>query len=427
MKTWGGRILLALVVGVVSVGAGAQEVGPTVSGRVVRADNGAPIEGASVWLERGAIASSDGRYPTAITDKNGGYRFGTEITAGTYNVIAFANGYVTETYSSGGTLEGKFQHLDASHPLRGIDFRLEREAVIRGELVDAEGKPGGAEIAVAAVRKEKREDGSERLLPVSWVKTDSNGKFALEKLEGGTYFVCVNGPNGFNAFENAGGWVHETWYGNSDSVKGATPLAVKAGDERNGVRIALKREKRYQIIVWPSGPDDQPRPERYNVSIEGRSHTSSGYKDGSWVIPGIPPGHYRLVGIAWGDRGYMGGGDANIDVVDADVTVHLQVGGLGEIHGRVQSDGSGPVPEGLMVGIKSEEAAQGKDVDAAGHFVIDRVLPGRYRFDLLKKPEGVVEIRSVRCGGVVVSAEQPLQVRGGEKVEGCEVVVGGGR
>lgn len=406
--------------------AEAQEVEPSVSGRVVRADSGLPIEGASVRLERAGVASSNGEYPTAITDTHGEYRFGRDVEAGVHIVSASAAGFVSQTYSSDGTLEGKFQRVDGAKPLRGVDFRLEREAVIRGELVDAEGKPAGAEIEVAAVRKENREDGSERLLPVNWVKTDAKGKFVLTKPPSGTYFVCVNGPNGFDAFPSAEGWMRETWYGNADSVDGATPVALKEGDERNDVRIRVQREGRYRVIVWSSGPDDQPRPDRYSLHIENRSHTSSSQSDGSWVIPGIPPGHYRLVGIAWGDAGYVGEGDVNFDVVDADVTLHLHVGGLGEIHGTARSeDASGRVPAGVMIGIKSGEAEQGKDVDAAGGFVLDRVLPGRYTFELLKKPEGV-EIRGVRCGGVAVSADQPLQVHDREKIAGCEVVVVGG-
>jgi hypothetical protein len=172
------RIFIVLLFGALCAVAGAQEIEPSVSGRVVRAGDGMPIEGASVRLERAEVASSNGEYPTAITDAHGEYRFGRDIEAGTDVIRASAAGFVSRTFSSDGSLEGKFQRVDGSKPLRGIDFRLEREAVIRGELVDAEGKAAGGEIAVAAVRKEKQEDGSERLLPVSWVKTDAKGSLS---------------------------------------------------------------------------------------------------------------------------------------------------------------------------------------------------------------------------------------------------------
>lgn len=65
-------VLLSLVA--VCVVADAQVPEPQVAGRVVRSDNGQPIEGATVELERAWIASSNGQYPTAISNKNREYR-----------------------------------------------------------------------------------------------------------------------------------------------------------------------------------------------------------------------------------------------------------------------------------------------------------------------------------------------------------------
>ena len=102
------------------------------------------------------------------------------------------------------------------------------------------------------------------------------------------------------------------------------------------------------------------------------------------MIPGIPPGRYKLVSLAWLGAEYQGQGDTTFDVISADVTLHLRVGGLAEIQGVVKSgDTQAKVP--LMIGIESDEgAAQGSDVDAAGHFTFGRVLPGAYVFKLLK-------------------------------------------
>jgi len=76
-----------------------------------------------------------------------------------------------------------------------------------------------------------------------------------------------------------------------------------------------------------------------------------------------------------------------------------------------------------MIGIESHEAAQGSDVDAAGHFTFGRVLPGGYEFKLLKNPRGVV-LRSVRCRGAVVALDTPLQMGDREKVKDCEALLG---
>ena len=393
-----------------------------VAGRVVRSDNGKPIEGATVELEQAWAPSSNGQYPTAITDKNGEYYF-PEMKADAYRIRASAEGFVWQTYSRDGTAEGQLQHLGETTHLRGIDFRLEREAVIRGILTGI-GELVGAGVSVTVVRNEEKEHGKVRRRAVNTVKTDDSGRFVFTKLESGTYFVCVNGPNGFNAFPDAGGWYRETWYANDGSAKDPKALTLTEGEEQNDIRIKVEREPRYNVVVWPSGPEDQPNPDRYEVSIEGRSHTFGQEPDGSYVIPGIPPGHYRLLSVAWLGSEYQGAGDTTFDVTNADVTVHLRVGGLGEIQGIVKSDGAqAKIPAGVMVGIKSGGAAQGSNVDATGQFAFGRVLPGNYEFKLLKNPAGVV-LRSVTCRGAVVTSETPLRIGDREKVKDCEAVLG---
>jgi hypothetical protein len=415
-------VLLSLIA--LCLVADAQLHEPQIAGRVVRADNGLPIEGAAIELVP-PLARGDGQLESPIADSHGEYRFLQGVSAGTYAVKASAEGFVSQTYSRDATLEGEFQRIDPSTRLRGIDFRLKREASIHGVVTDSEGKPAGIGISVAAVQKEKWENGSDRLRPATWVKTDASGRFALTKLSAGTYFACVNGPNGFDAVSAAGGWYRETWYGNVSSAEGAAPIALKEGDERDDVGITVERERRYSVIVWPSGPEGEPKPDSYDLNIPDRSLAYSREADGSYVIPGVPPGHYRLVSIAWTEGQYSGEGDIKFDVTNADVTLHLRVGGLGEIQGVVKSDDTpGKVPSGLMLGIESQEgAAQGSNVDTGGHFMIGRVLPGEYRFKLLKKPVGFV-LRGVRCGGAEVTPDAPLRVGDRQKVTDCEALVG---
>src|SRR5208283_991927 len=413
-------VLLLLVPACAS--GNAQTGEPWVAGRVVRSDNGMPIEGATVELDQTWIPTSNGQYPTAITDRNGNYHF-PKMNAAAYRIRASAEGFVWQTYSRDGTAEGQLQQLDETTHLRGIDFRLKPEAVIRGILTGT-AESVGAGVSVTVVRKEEKEQGKVRRRVVDTVKTDASGRFVFAKLESGTYFVCVNGPNGFDAFPDAGGWYRETWYGNDGSTKDAKALTLTEGEEQNDIRIEVEREQRYSVVVWPSGPEDQPNPHRYEVRIEGRSHTSRQEPDGSYVIPGIPPGHYRLLSVAWLGSEYQGAGDTTFDVTNADVTVRLRVGGLGEIQGIVKSDGAqASIPAGVMVGIKSEGAAQGSNVDATGHFAFGRVLPGNYEFKLLKNPAGVV-LRSVTCHGAVVTSETRLRIGDREKVKDCEAVLG---
>jgi hypothetical protein len=186
-------VLLLLVPACASGNAQTRE--PWVAGRVVKSDNGMPIEGATVELEQASALSSNGQNPTAITDKNGNYHF-PEMTPATYRIRATADGYVWQTYSRDGTAEGQLQQLGETTHLHGIDFRLRREAVIRGILTGKKGESVGAGVFLAVVSEQQGEQGKVRLRLVDTVKTDASGRFVFTKLESGTYFVCVNGPNG---------------------------------------------------------------------------------------------------------------------------------------------------------------------------------------------------------------------------------------
>ena len=114
----------------ICVVAEAQVREPQIAGRVVRADNGLPIQGAAIELRPAWAVSSNGQFQTAITDSSGEYRFVGSVNNNTYEIEASADGFVSHTYSRDGTLDGVFQRVDGSTRLRGIDFQLRREAVI---------------------------------------------------------------------------------------------------------------------------------------------------------------------------------------------------------------------------------------------------------------------------------------------------------
>ncbi len=244
-----------------------------------------------------------------------------------------------EIYSRDGTVEGELQQIGETTHLHGIDFRLKREAVIRGILTGTNGESAGVGVSVTAVRKEEGEQGKVRLRVVNTVKTDASGRFAFTKLESGTYFVCVNGPNGLNAFPDAGGWYRETWYGNDGSANDAKGLTLKEGEEQNDIHIKVEREQRYSVVVWPSGPEDQPNPDCDFQCVSKVGATSLETRTRRQLRDS---GNSARTIRRFGDGGkgseYQGEGDTTFDVSNGDVTLHLHVGGLGEIQGIVKSD-----------------------------------------------------------------------------------------
>src|ERR1017187_9952787 len=165
-------VLLLMVVLGLSIRAQIPPPQAQIAGRVVRADNGAPIEGAILELwPWGGIA---GNTQKAKTDSNGEYYY-QGLKARDYMITTSAEEFVNSGYQRDTALDGARISVDNSTRLRGIDIRMTPEAVIRGVVIDVEGRPAGPGVSVAAVRLETRENGSERLMPVSDGLTDEAG------------------------------------------------------------------------------------------------------------------------------------------------------------------------------------------------------------------------------------------------------------
>ena len=392
-----------------------------IAGRVVRSDTGAPIEGATI--ERWSAMVPKGNGDSVTTNANGEYQFDF-LTEGVFTIYASADGFVPQTYRRGASPDGAFLSVKAGSNLRGVDFQLTREAVIKGVIINMKGEPVEAGVTVTAVRREKREDGSERLLPISQTITTANGTFTLKELSAGTYFVCVNGPGGYTALGSKEASYRETWYGNASSVEQSIPVSLREGEERSGLQIEVAPERRYRVIVWPSGPKGEPVLDLYQVSIMHRSHTTTKREGGPYVIPDVPAGHYTLVTTAWSDSRYVGGSSEDFEIRDADVTLRIAVDGLTEISGIVKPDHAiGSIPSGTKIKIVSlEGAAQASDVDMEGRFRFERVLAGHYAFSLLQPESGIV-LERVRCGGVDVKPPLRLVVVHQQKVDDCELTL----
>lgn len=115
------RVWVLFVLVLVSLIGNAQTREPQVAGRVIRSGNGMPIEGAKVELEQAWSVSSNGQYPTAITDKDGEYHFAEIVKADAYRIRASAEGFVGQTYSRDGTF--KLLKNPAGVVLRSITCR----------------------------------------------------------------------------------------------------------------------------------------------------------------------------------------------------------------------------------------------------------------------------------------------------------------
>jgi Carboxypeptidase regulatory-like domain len=100
-----------------------------ISGRVVRSDNGLPVQNAIIALMplefHGEVHEA---IQTARTDRNGEYQF-SEVKSGFYRIFASAAGFTRLAYRRDRSAAGALQKITASTVLRGVDFRLVADAV----------------------------------------------------------------------------------------------------------------------------------------------------------------------------------------------------------------------------------------------------------------------------------------------------------
>ena len=81
---------------------------------------------------------------------------------------------------------------------------------------------------------------------------------------------------------------------------------------------------------------------------------------------------------AWADTDpwFLGQGETDFEVSNADVTLHVPVGGMATVQGLVKWEGeSGAIPAGMRIGIDALEGhgGGGKGLDPGGNFLFDRI------------------------------------------------------
>lgn len=442
--------------------AGASSPGPagtklptetaSVSGQVVAADTGKPLQRATVTL----LAQPSKMTRIATTDANGRYEF-SNLPGGRYGVSPSKEGYVMvspDPFAGGRGLE-----LSEGEKVERWDFSLPRGSVIAGRITDEFGEPV-AGVMVQAARYQFRPGGQRQLIMGSSgnffmpASTNDLGEFRIFGLRPGAYYISAR-PETSQAVglgQNRPGAVSEV-----DSTDGQTttyyPGTPNVADAQI-VRVELMRVATASFALAPARMaritgvvrDSQGQPASARISLRqvnsvvgwfnGGSITQT--PDGTFAIANVSPGEYLLdvrpgPGFAAAGRTLSSAGYASLpltvsgdDITGLEVTTRPGV----SVSGRVIFEGKAHVAQpNLRISAAPEDEARnvvgftgpdGAEVSPDGEFHIERVF-GRVLFRTGFLPQTVM-LKSVRLNGVDIT-NTPLDTSGSENITGLEVVL----
>jgi hypothetical protein len=295
-------------------------------------------------------------------------------------------------------------------------------AIISGSVFDDRGQPV-AHLNVSAHRRRFEVAGKSHSPTIQLVRTDDQGKFRLDALPPGDYFVCADGAHKTEgATGPAPGWTyHLRCFPSAPSVDEALPVHATLGKETSGIRFQITADKTYNIVAEPQDPAGTVG-RSYGLRIPRGAWNSVGHGNVT-TIPQVFSGTYTLVMIASdgelaGFGPSVGVGSRTIQVTDSDVHVAIPIGKPGEVRGHVTMRSAPGVPlSGIEIGVDRRFA-----LDAAGSFAV-QVSPGPQTFTLMGRPKNEdMYVKQVRCSGQDYTAE-PLMIDAGQVVSDCELTL----
>src|SRR5687767_3156839 len=331
-----------------------------IRGRITSLDTGKPLRRAQVRLTADELIPPPPR--TASTSSDGRYEL-RDIPPGRYTLRVERSGYLALTYGQRRPGEqGRPLEIAEKEVADKVDFALPRMSVISGRVLDDLGEPiAGITVWVLQTRHVQ---GRRQLVATGAnAHTDITGRYRLLSLAPGDYAVM--------------GTTRETWPHDSDptQVFGYAPtyfpgtstaaqaqhVKLGVGQEASGIDFSLAAGRTSHVRGTATSASGLPLggetvtmvheiggPTMWMGSAVAVASTKVA-GDGSWTLPNIPPGEYRL-SVRVAARGENPAQEAQITttVAGGDVEgLSLVAGAGGTVRGEVVTDDGAPLPAGF--------------------------------------------------------------------------------
>jgi hypothetical protein len=370
----------------------------TVSGMVIRSQDGTPLKNATVHLSNDA----DREHRIATRTSADGHFGLKNVPPGQYKLRVSRNGYVDQELNQRKPGDpGATFTLRAGQRISDLVFKLARAAVITGKVFDEDGEPMVG-VSVRAMRQDFTH-GRKGLGFASENTTNDLGEFRLFGLNPGRYYISaqlsawdhVVGDREFSgADKNAGekGYT-KVYYPSALEVAKASNIYVKEGEEVPSIDIFMKEVTVYEVrgkvqYLFPHrGTSDTRVMVTRRVKDPGWEIVGEEIlvkTDGSFQILELAPGEYTVRAYFF-DQEKFYSTQEDVDVVNTDVDgLMLSLAPGTDIAGHLVWDGK-PSLEGeqASVFLSSEESeVWGRDgwahVEENNQFTMKEVSQGTF-------------------------------------------------
>ena len=283
----------------------------SIKGRITAADTGRPLRRARVTASAPELGQ---RGRDVSTDADGRYEI-KDLPAGRYSMTVTRSGYLRLRYGQRRPLEqGKQLEVVNGQTLDNIDFVMPKMSVITGRVIDELGDPiEGAN--VFAMRLDYWQ-GRRRVVPGSQVtRTDDVGQYRITGLMPGAYWVMATIRETWTVTEGGKTEVigyAPTYLPGTTNLAEAMRVTVGIGQEAGATDFPLVPGRAAKVSGIATDARGVPLAggsigiSQETTGTEGGMFTSVGggsvAADGTFSIPNVPPGEYKIRATAAGNR-----------------------------------------------------------------------------------------------------------------------------
>ena len=408
--------------------------------------------------------------PSSASSENDGTFTFRDSPPGKYLLAAQHAGYLRTNYGATKPSQaGRVIELAAGQTLSDLRLAMLPVATVAGRILDEDGDP--VERASVELIRRVYLSSKWRLLPAGSATSDVEGKYRVQNVSPGKYYLRVRPPGvgGLGTMvglpplsvaqaeraksAEAAQQYLTTYFPNSPDALAAQMLDVQVGAELTAMDFHLRKTKVFRVRGKVVGNFPGRTVRQINVALlpgendfvkisiggQGQEKTNIA-TDGTFDLAGIAPGTYSLLAVPI-DGSFQTLAQQTITVSDRDLEdLSLTLQPLGSISGRVipeppqasvanqaptTSPDSDPLNLNLTVTVEQTVALIGSFHSKAtneGTFTIGNIPPGRYTLNVSDLSHGTW-VKSITRGGQDV-LDAGLQIGSGDDGLPLEIKIG---